>query len=77
MTHPSITIITIEDCVCLIARSIGATHIKRQAPIRWTVYRTAGVEILACSIMFTDVPGELFNRGNWRKGKLPDDARRV
>lgn len=77
MTHPSITILTLEDCVYLIARSIGATHIKRQGSIRWTAYRPSGIHIMVCSIRFTDVPGELFNRGNWRIGKLPDNARRV
>lgn len=65
------TILNIEDCVYLIARSLGASHIKRQTRERWTAIKVTGDEVLTCGIFYTNIPGELFTVVNWRKGKMP------
>lgn len=75
MTYPYPTVLTLDDCVCLIARNIGASHFKCQVRgVRWTIYKMIDGRIEVRSIRFINLPNEMFNIGHWRKGKLPDGA---
>lgn len=74
MNHPYHVTLTLVDCVYFIAQIIGASHFKRQAPVRWTAYKMADDKMLTCSIRFIGLSNEMFNISTWRKGKLPDDA---
>lgn len=68
--------ISLKDCVYLVAKSIGATHIKKHWPNKWTAYKVSSDEIMICFILFTEniSSGELFSIDNWRRGKLVSGA---